>query len=132
MLKLTSNPRNICLVEAFVQKIANRYRINSDTYGNILISLTEAVNNAIIHGNHQDESKTVEINLRKTSDIIAFSVSDQGPGFDAKGVPDPTKPENLTRCGGRGVFLMRQLSDGIAFRNNGSTVEMEFKLKRVH
>ena len=128
MLKLRSNPRSITLVESFVEKFVHKYKVSPDIYGNILVSLTEAVNNAIIHGNRSDESKSVQIQLRKQNDSLNIRVSDEGRGFDYKNLPDPTAPENLMKVGGRGVFLMQQLSDDISFHNNGSTVEMQFKL----
>jgi len=128
MLKLSSDPRNIALVESFVERAAEQYKIDPDIYGNILITLTEAVNNAIIHGNCKDESKTVQIQLRKKRDALAVSVSDEGCGFDLNAIPDPTCPENILQVGGRGVFLMQQLCDAVQFQNNGATVEMEFKL----
>lgn len=116
------------MVESFVDRVMERYKLRPDVYGNILISLTEAVNNAIIHGNCKDESKSVRIQLRKQKDRLAIRVSDEGRGFDPACIPDPTCPENITKCGGRGVFLMHQLSDEIRFHDNGSTVEMRFKL----
>lgn len=128
MLKLNSNPRNISLVESFVQKVAKVYKVNGQIYGNILISLTEAVNNAIIHGNNSDESKTVKIQLRKASGRLFFRVTDEGSGFDPSNIPDPTRPENLLKCGGRGVFLMKELADSVKYLNNGTTVVMEFKI----
>ena len=128
MLRLSSDPRNVARVEAFVERIANQYKIAPDMYGNILISLTEAVNNAIIHGNGNDETKTVEVLLKETEDTIALRVRDEGRGFDFNNLPDPTAPENLTTIGGRGVFLMHQLSDSVDYEDNGSTVEMRFRL----
>lgn len=128
MLKLASNPGNIAEVEGFVQKLVSRYKISPDKQCNILISLTEAVTNAIIHGNHRDESKEVQVRLNKVKNYLSFRVSDQGSGFDYRSVPDPTAPENITKCGGRGVFLMQQLSDDIRFFDEGRTVEMQFKL----
>jgi serine/threonine-protein kinase RsbW len=128
MLRLTSEAKSIEKVELFVTKLVRRYRLNDDQHGNILISLTEAVNNAIIHGNCEDSSKKVSISLREAKDKLAIQVSDEGCGFDYKQVPDPTKEENICKCGGRGVFLMQHLSDKIAYRNGGRTVEMQFKL----
>ena len=128
MLKLSSDTRNIALVESFVERAVEQYQIAPDIYGNILITLTEAVNNAIIHGNSNDESKTVQIHLRRKNNCLAVRVTDEGEGFDHSAVPDPTAPENLLQVGGRGVFLMQQLSDSVHFHNNGSTVEMRFNL----
>ncbi len=128
MLKLPSNLNSVAEVRSFVDNIARRYPISQDLYPNILISLTEAVTNAIRHGNCCDESKKVEIRLRRESGSIAIRVSDQGCGFDYRSLPDPTSPDNLSKCGGRGVFIMQQLSDRLHFRDNGRTVEMRFKL----
>lgn len=128
MLAFPSQPQSVARVETMVEQLANKLRIAPDTYGNILVSLTEAVNNAIIHGNGRDESKSVRVELLERRGKIAFRVSDEGKGFDYNNLPDPTCSENLCKCGGRGVFLMRELSDNITFRNNGSTVEMQFRI----
>jgi serine/threonine-protein kinase RsbW len=128
MLKLPSNPRNIARVETFVENLVEQYHISPDIYGNILISLTEAVNNAIIHGNSNDESKLVTVKLAKKTNILAFRITDEGSGFDYDSLPDPTAPENLLKIGGRGVFLMKQLSDELNFIDNGKTVEISFQI----
>ncbi len=130
MLELQSNPGNVSHIEPYVNRIVEDFGINDEIYGNILISLTEAVNNAIIHGNQEDISKTVRIKLleKKARKQIAFQISDDGPGFNYEHLPDPTAPENIMKLGGRGVFLMQQLSDNIQFMNNGSTVEINFNI----
>lgn len=129
MLKLASDPRNISKVEGFVNQIATRYKLNQEKHANILISLTEAVNNAIIHGNKQDKTKTVSIKLAQTKTGLAVRVTDQGRGFCYDDLPDPTSPERLCECGGRGVFLMNQLCDKLRYIDGGCTVEMQFRLK---
>jgi serine/threonine-protein kinase RsbW len=128
MLKLTSKPNCIYQVETYVKRLVKKHKLSSDMYPNILISLTEAVNNAILHGNHNDETKEVHILTKKENELLRFIVSDEGKGFDFQNVPDPTSPENLEKVGGRGVFLMCQLSDQVRFYNNGSTVELVFRL----
>lgn len=128
ILKLKSTTQSICELENFVNYISNKYQINSTKYPDILISLTEAVNNAIIHGNKQDLSKTVKVSLLRTAKGLSFTVSDEGNGFDPDNIPDPTAPENLACCGGRGVFLIRELSDDVVYLNNGRTVKIHFNL----
>lgn len=128
ILTLISHPRHVERVETFVGGLVEKYQINSDLRGNILISLTEAVNNAIIHGNGQDETKIVHVKCIHQPGCISFKVSDQGHGFDPARVPDPTRPENILKLGGRGVFLMKELSDKILFHDNGRTVEIHFNL----
>ena len=123
-----SAPENVSEVERLVDDLATRYDLDSDTQGNIMISLTEAVTNAMRHGNRGDCSKHVSISLRHNQDSLAIRVSDEGPGFDPACVADPTCAERLEQIGGRGLFLMRHLSDSCRFMRGGSTVEMRFRL----
>lgn len=127
MLKITSNPNNISEVEGYLQELMRELDINNNRYPDILISLTEAVNNAIIHGNKKDERKTVRIACKSNENGVAFRVSDEGCGFDHNAIPDPTSPEKIECCGGRGVLIMNALADELCYRDNGRTVEMYFK-----
>ncbi len=129
-LTITSDPHNIAQVEAYIEDIRAKYNIADDAFGNILISLTEAANNAIIHGNGSDKSKLVTITseLDARGKALSFTVSDQGKGFDHNNLADPTAPENIDQPCGRGVFLMMQLADMVVFSNHGSTVEMQFRI----
>lgn len=129
MLKISSCPSNIRVVEGFVQHLCQEMNVKQDLYPNILISLTEAVNNAIRHGNNLDENKKVEISIVTSQpNCICLRVSDEGHGFDVNDVQDPTMGDNVFRIGGRGVFLIRELADEVHFLNNGSTVEMAFNI----
>lgn len=128
MLLLNSNLNNVAAVQPFVEQAVQNININQDTYGNILVSLTEAVNNAIRHGNCCEEGKQVEIDIEQELNDLTLRVSDEGHGFDFNNLPDPLAPENIEKTGGRGLFLMRALSDDINFSNNGSTIEMKFKI----
>ena len=128
MVQISSNPNNIAVVQDLVNNIVKVQSLSADLYGNILISITEAVNNAILHGNCCDKSKNVQIRYTQRRNEIKFKISDEGRGFDHSNVADPTSPENICNIGGRGVFLMRQLSDYIEFKDNGRTVEMSFKI----
>ena|ERR1700722_19242258 len=129
-IKFASRPENISIVEKFVDDLRNELNIGDDVYGNVLISLTEAANNAILHGNKADEKKQVDIqySIDERGKNLTFIIKDQGPGFEYNNLPDPTAPENLEKASGRGVFLMMQLADMIVFSDNGATVEMQFKI----
>ena len=128
MLTIASDPNNINQIERFVDQITRRFKLDQEKHDSLLISLTEAVTNAIVHGNKQDRSKMVCIDLDCLSDKLAIRVSDQGHGFNYKSLPDPTCPERICECGGRGVFLMNQLCDQLRYINGGSTVEMQWRI----
>ena len=127
MLKLKSSPCQIKYLESFVLSLKHKCALSQDVHDNILISLTEAVNNAIIHGNQNNVKKFVDVKCKELKDQIVISITDEGAGFDYDDVADPTLPENIECCGGRGVFIMKQLSDKLKFINNGQTIELHFK-----
>ena len=129
MLTIPSIPSRIAEVESFLQKAVKKTRINPSRYPDMLISLTEAVNNAIIHGNKEDSNKVVKIQMIHNRRHFKIIVTDEGRGFNLENVPDPTAPENIECCGGRGVYIMSRLADRISFQDNGSTVEMHFQVK---
>ncbi|MFN8712641.1 MAG: ATP-binding protein [Bacteroidota bacterium] len=128
-ISFASTPENITLVEKLVNDLCANSSISEDYYGNILVALTEAVNNAIQHGNKLDAAKAVDVGWTTENDRLKVTVSDHGPGFDFSNLPDPTNPENLEKPNGRGVFLMRNLADNIEFFDEGRTVQLEFNLK---
>lgn len=125
-LKIPSCPTQIDLLEELVSKVICDCAIDQEIFPNILISLTEAVNNAIIHGNNNDVNKYVNIRFKQTDSRLIFTISDEGNGFNPNRIPDPTSPERIAECGGRGVYIMKELSDNMNYKNNGSTVELEF------
>jgi serine/threonine-protein kinase RsbW len=127
-LVISSDIKNISEVEKLIDKVCEDLNISEDIYGNILIAVTEAVNNAIIHGNNNDSSLNVTIQVLQDNNKteIVFSVSDEGVGFNFNNLPDPTAPENIEKPDGRGIFLMKNLSDNVEFFNNGSKVSITF------
>lgn len=127
-LFLTSSPTSITLLEDYLQEILVEFEMCKTKYPEILVSLTEAVNNAIIHGNKSDENKKVKVSCKSNDRGIYFSVVDEGPGFDPASIPDPTSEELIECCGGRGVFIINALADKVDYKNNGSTLELYFKL----
>ena len=114
------------MIESFIDNAREKFHLDDDIYGNIMIAVTEAVNNAIKHGNKSDSTKNVSLSLSLNDRLIKFKIEDQGTGFDHENLPDPTAPENLEKPGGRGIFLMKHLSDEVDFKEGGRVVELTF------
>ena len=125
-IEIPSLSENIRMIESFIDNAKEKYQLNDDIYGNIMIAVTEAVNNAIKHGNRNDSSKNVALSLSLAEGLIKFKVEDEGSGFDYHNLPDPTTAENLEKPGGRGIFLMKHLADEVEFADNGKVVELSF------
>jgi serine/threonine-protein kinase RsbW len=127
-LTFKSVAENITLVESLVDNICEEFKINEDSYGNILVAVTEAVTNAIQHGNKYDPQKNVNVIVKTKDNLLRFVIQDEGPGFDFRNLPDPTDPDNIEKPHGRGIFLMQHLADTVDFKENGRTVELNFKM----
>ena len=127
-VKIPSIKENVSVVESFIENVGEKIRIEEVIYGNVLVSVTEAVNNAIVHGNKEDKNKKVRLGLKQNKKSVRFIVEDEGMGFDHNTLPDPTNPKNLEKVKGRGIFLIKSLSDKTTFKQGGRIVEMLFKL----
>jgi|SRR5690606_32069344 len=125
-IQVPSIIENIRMIESFIDNAKERFHLDEDIYGNIMIAVTEAVNNAIKHGNSGNSSKNVYLSLLINENLLKFVIKDEGPGFDYHNLPDPTAPENLEKPGGRGIFLMKHLSDEVEFKDGGKVVELSF------
>src|SRR5690606_22304170 len=125
-IQVPSIIENIRMIESFIDNAKDKFHLNDDMYGNIMIAVTEAVNNAIKHGNANDRTKNVFLSLSLNESLIKFVVKDEGGGFNYQNLPDPTEPENLEKVGGRGIFLMKHLSDQVEFKEEGRVVELSF------
>jgi serine/threonine-protein kinase RsbW len=118
---------NLRVVENAIDETTTTLGISQDNYGKILVCAMEAVNNAILHGNHSNPEKIVDIELTFESNLLQIKVTDEGPGFRPEKVPDPTTPENIEELNGRGIYLMSHLADLIEYSNKGNSVTMTFK-----
>ena len=126
-LKIESKLTNLRVVENAIDEVTGMIGIKQDNYGKILVSTLEAVNNAILHGNHSNPEKLVDIAFRFAKNNLTVKVTDEGYGFRPEEIPDPTIPENIEALNGRGVFLMARLSDSIKYSKRGNAVTMTFK-----
>ena len=127
-ISIASEISNVAEVEALIDNQSAMFKFDDDVYGKLLLAVVEAVNNAIVHGNKSDSSKQVNISYVIESDYVEYSISDSGEGFDPNCIPDPTELENIEKFSGRGLFLMKNLSDEMEFSDNGRKVRLKFLL----
>ena len=125
VLELPNDLRTIeHAVEYVMQRCAGCAEYERRLRLNFRVGLTEALSNAMLYGNEQDPDKRVRVEVTVGEEAITAQVTDQGNGFDPSRVPDPTAPENVTKPGGRGLFLMRELLDEVRFNEEGNSVTL--------
>ena len=114
-IEVESDPNNLITVEEFVNYFAKDLGLSDEQLSVLLLAVTEATTNAIIHANKCDLSKLVSIHAYIEDSKLIVKVKDEGEGFDPSTIPNPTEPENLLKDSGRGVFLMKVYMDKVEY-----------------
>ncbi len=112
----------------FVEAFTSDNGLSDDLSDTLMLLSTEAVTNAMEHGNGYDPTKHVTLVLRLNEEAVEMCVEDEGGGFHPEATPNPLAEENLLMDGGRGIFLMEELSDEVHYENDGRCVRMVFNL----
>lgn len=94
---------------------------------NLRTALAEALTNAIVYGNRADPAKQVRVRVELGARVVRIHVEDDGDGFDAAAIPDPTTPDRLLFEDGRGLFVIRHLVDQVTFNERGNAVCLTLK-----
>ena len=89
---------------------------------NLRTALAEALGNAIRYGTGEDPARVVRVRVELGRDYVRIYVVDDGRGFDASRLPDPTLPDSVEREYGRGLFVIRHLVDDVAFNEKGNGI----------
>jgi len=128
-LEIESTPNNLITVEEFVSYFSVELGLNQEKINGLLLAVTEATTNAIIHGNKNNQLKMVRIYVFVEGSTVTIKIKDEGKGFDPSMVPDPTDPENLLKDSGRGLYLMRVYMDGLTYNQTPEGTEAILSLK---
>ena len=131
-LKIKSDPNEISEVERFVENICDYYNLNSTYFGNIMVAVTEAVENAIVHGNLQNKEKFVLIHFDFSQKGIDFTIEDEGSGFDYNSIPDATDAQGNPEKKGTGIYLIKALADEVHFIDKGRKIQLIFNITSIN
>ena len=132
-----SLPSRAAAISSFVDQLMRFIRCFMEKGGTakeaeegIEVAIYEALANAVIHGNHENQEKQVHVTCRCSMDgEVLISVRDEGEGFDSRVPPDPTEAHRLLLTHGRGLHLMKALMDEVSFEESGKVVRMRKRMK---
>lgn len=128
--EFSSNRNNFRYAEALLYKANEECKLNDIDFKNLLIAVSEIVINAIVHGNKEDESKKVEVLIEYDETSMNIKICDEGNGFIATDVSDPTLRENILKASGRGIFIIKSLVDDFEYRHSPKGSEFILKVKK--
>ena len=128
-IEIESDPNNLITVEEFVNYFSKDLGLSEEQLSVLLLAVTEATTNAIIHANKCDPTKLVKIHAQLEDSKLLIKIKDEGKGFDPTSLPDPTEPENLLKDSGRGVFLMNVYMDEVKYNVTPTGLETVLILK---
>lgn len=145
---IDNNPELIPLIVAQVQRRLEQWSLPDPLdLVRVIVALSESLENALYHGNlelssdlrqgdgfawrdeslrrrsslpYRDRRIRFQADVSRTS--ARFTIRDEGPGFNPWNLRDCTESENLERCSGRGLHLMRMYMDDVQFNATGNEV----------
>lgn len=127
-LILKSDYEEVEKVELLLNELQEELGFNDEFYAKLMLTVSEAATNGIVHGNQLDPSKKVVLTAKSDGNMLTFTSIDEGEGFEPDDVPNPLAEENLLKASGRGVFLMKEYAEVVEYQNNGTKLILGFKL----
>jgi serine/threonine-protein kinase RsbW len=128
-LVIYSDKSELSKVEKFIKEIFEENNLKHTNYNRVLLCVSEAVINSIEHGNRNDRNKSVTIEAECYSHRIFVKVKDEGSGFNLEMVDDPTSSANVKKESGRGIHIIRSLSDSLKYNSIGNSVQLKIECK---
>ncbi len=119
-----SRQNAVVKAEKLAERVTRKLQFDESDRMDIAIAVTEAVNNAVEHGNRQSASKIVTVRFEFSNKILRIIVRDQGDGFALRDVEDPLAPENLTKPNGRGLLILDSLMDSVEVKPSPQGTEV--------
>jgi serine/threonine-protein kinase RsbW len=112
-IRIPSSQNHLVDVDLFIEAALREYGTPEALIPDIAISVSELVNNAVMHGNRQSRDKVVTVRIGRQGNSVLIAVTDQGNGFDPGEIQNPIDNDNLLKSVGRGIFIVRSLMDSV-------------------
>jgi serine/threonine-protein kinase RsbW len=111
-------------LDEIVSALSAEAGLDEEKSSGLMLCVSEAVTNGMLHGNKMDATKTVHLTASAVPGTVRVTVQDQGDGFNPDTIPDPLDSDNLLKPSGRGVFLMKTYCDEVIYDEHGTRVTL--------
>ena len=129
ILVINSNQSELKRVETFLRDIFVTHNLPEINFNKVLLCVSEAIINSIVHGHKQKEEKKILITVINEENDINITVTDEGDGFDINSIPDPTSRSNIKNESGRGIHIIKSISDKLHFNDKGNSLQFQIKCR---
>lgn len=124
--RFNTNKGELSLLLRELEQLRPQMLLSNDQFHNLVIAMTEAVNNAIVHGNQLDTSKEVFYQISTTDEGVFCIIEDEGEGFTLEELANPISPENILMESGRGMFIIGALMRDLKATKTEKGMRVEF------
>ena len=129
ILIINSNKAELTRVEEFLKEVFINYELPTENFNKVLLCVSEAIVNSIVHGHKNRVDKEISIQVVSEEREISITVTDEGEGFDINQVPDPTSHANIKKESGRGIHIIKSISNSLKFNDKGNSLQFQIKCK---
>lgn len=132
ILVIESELSELQRVESFLKDLFTEFELPAKYFNKVLLCVSEAVVNAIKHGNKSNVHKKVSISVWCNDREVQIQVEDEGEGFDIVKMEDPTIKENIRKESGRGIYIIKKLTDTLEYNKKGNKVKFKLICSEPH
>jgi serine/threonine-protein kinase RsbW len=129
ILVIYSDKSELEKVSAFLTEIFTENHLSFSSFNKVLLCVSEAVINSIEHGNQNDRNKLVTIKITCEPSLIHVQIQDEGKGFNFSNIENPILTKNLKKESGRGIYIIKSLSDSLIYNEKGNEIQLKIECK---
>ena len=128
-IAIPSTVGKIKFVQNIIELLREDLELDEELFSDVLVSTTEALVNAVLHGNKENPALSVSTCFMITDRYLKVSVEDAGKGFNTKKKVSAFRSINPDMVFGRGLFIIHELADEVVFSEQGRRITMTFNKK---
>ena len=127
ILVIQSETSELKKVESFLETFFDKNNLSKMYFNKLYLCVSEAVINSIKHGNKNDKEKCVTLKISFFEHEVSVLIEDEGDGFDRNAVQNPTLVDNIRKESGRGIFIIKSITENLEFNEKGNSIQFKIK-----
>ena len=129
-IRVNCTKKNLKQIRGFVTQYLEQLALSDVLMNQIVLAVDEICANLIIHANHEDPTKFIDLTITSPKNAVQFEIKDNGLAFKSTDYKDPDITEHIRigKKGGVGIALVKRIMDKVEFTTqNGSNACLLYK-----